>query len=79
MPQVPVREWVDALNVATTFGKGEMFNKGLSAVYILIYGALLILCIIVTFSTSIGFWGIAGIVGFGWLTWREVASLSTSR
>lgn len=52
-----------------------MFNKGLATAYILAYGSLSVLSVIVTFGTGIGFWGVAGILGFGWLAWRELASL----
>lgn len=52
-----------------------MFDKTLGTVYLIIYGALLLFCVVVTFTTNIGLWGIAGIAGFAWLMWRQVAAL----
>jgi len=53
-----------------------MFNKGLATVYILIYGSLLILSVIVTFTTNVGIWGVVAILGLGWLLWRQISYLS---
>jgi hypothetical protein len=52
-----------------------MTNKIIAMLYVLIYGALLVLCVFVTFTTSIGFWGVVGIAGFAWLTWHHLAVL----
>ena len=52
-----------------------MTNKVLAILYVLIYGALMVLCVVVTFTTSIGFWGVVGIAGFAWLTWRHLGVL----
>ena len=52
-----------------------MATKILAIPYIVIYGALLVLSVAVTFTTNVGFWGIVGIGLFGWLTWRHVRIL----
>src|SRR5664279_3654119 len=60
----------------TLFERRAMFNKGLATVYILIYGSLLILSVIVTFTTNVGIWGVVAILGLGWLLWRQISYLS---
>jgi hypothetical protein len=52
-----------------------MANKVLATLYIVIYGALLVLSLVVTFTTEVGFSGIVGIVLFAWLVWRNLAVL----
>ena len=49
--------------------------KVIAILYALIWGSLLVLCVIVTFTTNVGFWGVLGIVGCAWMTWRQLAVL----
>jgi hypothetical protein len=42
-------------------------DKILAMLQVIIYGALLIFCVTVTFTTNVGFWGVAGTVGLTWL------------
>jgi len=57
---------------------GNMSTKIIASLYLAIYIPLLILSLVVTFSTSIGFWGLAGIALFGWLIWGQVNILLSS-
>jgi hypothetical protein len=45
-----------------------VFNKIISSSYFFIWALLLLLALVVTFTTG-SLWGIAGIALFGWLSW----------
>lgn len=52
-----------------------MTNRVLGIVYLMIYGGLLLLTLLVTLTTNVGIWGVLGILGFGWLVWRQSVEL----